>query len=186
MLAWCRHLGLEPRDILNEIGCETILARNHGPWQSFFGDLSQDHLSLSTCAIQQAAQRALEDARRRRALVAKIPPEGSAVDKRRRPSATNSTKVTPDGKKACTSQTVGGGEERDLQPRSLSFSEAEGRIIPGVLSKHFVEWGFKGKGGSSNPLVPYFTSSFKMLVSRQGCETPLCFGIPILGQSSYL
>lgn len=74
----------------------------------------------------EAAQRALEDAKRRRALLAKILPEVSAVDKRPRPSTTSSTKVTPDGKKACTSEKKGEGTEIDLRPRALSFSEAEG------------------------------------------------------------
>ena len=91
------------------------------------GNLSQGYLPFSTCAIQQAAQRALEDAKRRRALLAKIPPGGASVDKRPRPSATKSTKVTPDGKKACTSEPVAGDEEINLQPRSLSFSDAEGQ-----------------------------------------------------------
>lgn len=108
------------------------------------GNLSQGYLPFSTCAIQQAAQRALEDAKRRRALLAKIPPGGASVDKRPRPSATKSTKVTPDGKKACTSEPVAGDEEINLQPRSLSFSDAEGQIMPSVFPQHiFFELGIQ-------------------------------------------
>ena len=66
----------------------------------------------------EAAQRALEDAARRRKLAAKLA-GGDGVDKRSRPPATHSTKVTPEGKKPC------GCEEAPIQPRVLSFSDAD-------------------------------------------------------------
>lgn len=75
----------------------------------------------------QAAQAALDAASRRRALAMKV--VDPSIDKRSRPPATNSTKVTPEGKKPCASF-----RSDDLEPRSLSFSSlgesGEGEMFP--------------------------------------------------------
>lgn len=71
----------------------------------------------------EAAERALLDADRRRKLAARV--AGLESDKRDRPPPTASTKVTPDGKKVCS-------VPDDIQPRALSFSEAD---TPGPLVK---------------------------------------------------
>lgn len=67
--------------------------------------------------LVQAAQRALRDASRRRKLAATV--VSNPADKRSRAPATSSTKVTPDGKKQCSSSVVAD----NLQPRCLSFSD---------------------------------------------------------------
>lgn len=76
---------------------------------------------MSSGSLVEAAERALQDADRRRKLAARV--AGLERDKRDRPPATASTKVTPDGKKACSLPD-------EVQPRALSFSEAD---IPGPL-----------------------------------------------------
>lgn len=84
-------------------------------------------LSTSTPADipLEAAQRALEAANRRRKLASKVAGCGDGADKRGRPTPTNSTKVTPEGKKPCDYDASG------IAPRALSFSEAcdEGELV---------------------------------------------------------
>ena len=62
----------------------------------------------------------MEAAARRRKLAARITGV-STDDKRDRPPTSISTKVTPEGKKPCT------GDRDVIEPRALSFSEADTR-----------------------------------------------------------
>lgn len=83
--------------------------------------------------ILEAAQRALRDASRRRKLAATV--VSNPADKRSRPPATSSTKITPDGKKQCSSSVVAD----DLQPRCLSFSDdvTAGQVDDTISFFHF-------------------------------------------------
>lgn len=83
--------------------------------------------------ILEAAQRALRDASRRRKLAATV--VSNPADKRSRAPATSSTKVTPDGKKQCSSSVVAD----NLQPRCLSFSDdvTAGQVDDTILFFHF-------------------------------------------------
>lgn len=72
--------------------------------------------------LGEAAQLALEAAERRRKVASRI--HGAVDDKRERQPATSaSTKVTPEGKKPCHAHPEVPAE---LEPRALSFSEADG------------------------------------------------------------
>ena len=83
--------------------------------------------------ILEAAQRALRDASRRRKLAATV--VSNPADKRSRAPATSSTKVTPDGKKQCSSSVVAD----NLQPQCLSFSDdvTAGQVDDTILFFHF-------------------------------------------------
>lgn len=69
----------------------------------------------------------MEAAKRRQQLVAKVSGGGDGSDKRSRPTATASTKVTPEGKKTCH-ESQSSERSESIEPRALSFSEAD---IPG-------------------------------------------------------
>ena len=83
--------------------------------------------------ILEAAQRALRDASRRLKLAATV--VSNPADKRSRAPATSSTKVTPVGKKQCSSSVVAD----NLQPQCLSFSDdvTAGQVDDTILFFHF-------------------------------------------------
>lgn len=81
--------------------------------------------------MAQAAQLALEAAERRQKLAARVLDESH--DKRPRPAATSSTKVTPEGKKVCQVVSAPG-----IEPRKLSFSDADNAGDP---PKVFLQFG---------------------------------------------
>ena len=79
----------------------------------------------------KAAQMALQAAERRRKLAARVAGCGDGADKRSRPTPTNSTQVTPEGKKPCgdrgESSTTDSGTS-DIEPRKLSFDDSGDNI----------------------------------------------------------